>query len=143
MYEVTHHTLSAQNSDCQTEGSIVTGAPYFLVDESSSAPGVIGAATCTSVDGSSCRSSGTLAYFDTPRSDGWEGDLAVATSSGTECTLSYYQYRALLQPSGDNRLEIRTYEEQGASGPCTGDEAERRGATLPCRKYEVLVGRRL
>jgi hypothetical protein len=143
MYQVTHQTASLR--DCVNEGTAVMRTPYFHV-----LPGSKGyvAVRCTGADASTCAtdlnaaalSGDLIVVVDQAATDGWTGTLAYgAARSG--CMLSYSTSSARLV-DGELRIEDRSYVDTPAldASACTAAEAQKRGTSMPCDGFQVIVG---
>ena len=143
IYEVTHHTESILlDVDCVTEGNERTDPPYIQVRADTGIGGeAYGVHPCDTADEASCVDMESLGYLDTPEVDGWTGVIPYSRTVGDSCDLSYLHHRAIVADDRSLRLEGRRYGETVpvAEVSCSAEEAQRRGAAMPCESYEVIV----
>jgi hypothetical protein len=107
------------------------GSPYFAYF------------ACVDEAGSDCASIGGLFDgFYEPIDDGWQGRTSTASGNAADCALGYSLQTAIL---GGNQLvvESSSYADRLAVGSCTPEEAERRGAEMPCLQHERIQATKL
>jgi hypothetical protein len=107
------------------------GTPYFSMD------------MCTDAAATNCSGGGLFGYsFAEPIDDGWSG--VIYSASGTSsCAYVFAQHTATLEEL-KLVVDIEVHSEDVTDGsPCTAEEAERRGASMPCTKHERIDATRL
>lgn len=139
MYEV---TAEGESSPCGAD-TPVTGAPFlkFTRGEFFGAT-IYNYERCMDAAGVDCEGSGGLFEALTePIDNGWLGHLT--SSSGTEaggtCLLGVRETRATL--NGNHLVIERQANEEEipyVEATCTTDEADRRGAEMPCTEHHRL-----
>ena len=145
IYQTTVHTLNTMGCE---EGPPDGDNPYFQIKKQDLLGHIVyGFGTCTSADPGSCTDLGLFSIaFTLPGENGWTGATASASSDGSQmCSLGYSESSATLQAGGGVHVELRTYLQDVMLSPdaCTTDEAERRGTSLPCTRYEKIEGTRV
>jgi hypothetical protein len=109
------------------------GTPYFAY------------AACSDETATDCSSVGGLfeGFFE-PIDGGWLGNATYSSSSGLNCTLWLTEKTAILDGS---RLEIELHSYQALvelpNAECTPEEAETRGAEMPCAQHHLIEATRL
>lgn len=109
------------------------GTPYYAYAE------------CTDADAADCTAVGGLfeGFFE-PIEGGWLGNTTYSSTAGLNCTLWMIEKTAILDGS---RLAVEVHSYQGLvelpNEKCTPDEAERRGAELPCVQHHLIEATRL
>jgi hypothetical protein len=139
LYMTTSHEAAADS--CQGGTTPADSPAYFRIEERE----ILGAAyrtriDCADTEMSSCTGGSGILVEETD--DGYRGDAYISSGDPAACTLIYSSYDAAL--SGDQLIfENYNYSESGAIDPCTTDEAEARGADMPCSSYEIIAGVRV
>lgn len=143
VYEVDAVLASAPCGDDEP----VTGGPAYLKfsrGELFGAP-YYSYADCTDETASECASAGGLfeGFFE-PIDGGWLGHTTFASTTGLNCTLSMTDKTAILD-GARLTVEIHHYQTQIelANEDCTPDEADRRGAEMPCAQHHLVEATRL
>lgn len=135
MYMTTSHVTN--ETQCTGADTPVDGPAYFrITSQEFFGQTVYTRDDCDTADEASCVSGGGLVDSS--------GTGFVSTQSGdaTSCSLGYISFEASLD--GDElTFSTTTYADSGAIDPCTTDEAERRGDSMPCESYDVIVGTRV
>jgi hypothetical protein len=132
LYQVTHHTEN--QGTCDTEGVARSDPPFFRLNRRGNEYRYD---PCDSATDTTC-DFGSIWFQG--NGDRWTGEQPGTSQSGDLCTLSYYAWTLIHWPDRSVRIEIREYGGTGEPGKCTTDEARRRGTSLPCRRFEVIVG---
>jgi hypothetical protein len=102
---------------------------------------------CSDAAGSNCDSNssgGVFGGFSEPIDNGWKGAESAASFSDPTCYLNYYLRTAIL--TGKTMvIESTNYNDSPAldQAHCTADEAEQRGATMPCMMHERIEATKL
>jgi hypothetical protein len=134
-------TSDVSSSPCGAD-TPVTGAPAYLHFTKQT---VLGAtvwsyegcmdAAATMCDGST----GFFGGFTEPIASGWKGIESSDSFSGTDCYLGYAERTAILKTKM-LVIESNEYSDMPAfdQAHCTTDEAEKRGATMPCMMHEHI-----
>ncbi|MCC6996569.1 MAG: hypothetical protein IT370_18295 [Deltaproteobacteria bacterium] len=98
---------------------------------------------CTSQMVNSCTGGGLFAGAPLSESisDGWKGKISVSSGDSTSCSLQYGEATATLI-NGTLRYESKKFGVSAMSGisDCSTDEAEKRGKSMPCDGYGLIVG---
>ena len=134
-YMTTSHV--SNQTQCSGADTPIDAPPYFrITSQKFFGATVYTRDDCDSADQASCVSGGGLVDST--------GVGFVLTQSGdaSSCSLGYISYQAALD--GDElTFSTTTYADSGAIDPCTTDEAEKRGDSMPCQSYDILVGTRV
>jgi hypothetical protein len=93
---------------------------------------------CTDEGGAECTAtSGLFAGFFEPIDDGWRAIVTSSSGSSGRCALSYFEQTAILKNKIlviDGSAFRDTVDLPDAQ--CEPEEAERRGADMPCEEHE-------
>lgn len=100
---------------------------------------------CTDAAATTCDSNGgVFGGFSVPVDNGWKGEESSDSFSGTSCFLGYSVRTAIL--TGKMMvIDSNDYSDTPAldQAHCTTDEAEKRGATMPCMMHERIEATKL
>jgi len=144
-YQTTKHTLNEEG--CEAEGPDVDGMPYFeLVLEDLLGTSYLAFGSCDSADQSSCSSGGIFnSWLNIDGAILHEIQASSFSGETGPCNMSITQ--GVLSAVGDSvSMRKRTYREEDdtlTEEQCNLDEAEARGTSMPCTRYEIIEGTRL
>ena len=139
-------TADVSSSPCGTDAP-VTPSPAYLSFTKSDAFGatIWSYEICSDAAATSCDSnSGIFGGFSEPSDNGWKGVETGDSFSGTECYL-FYSHRTAILTGKMLVIDSNDYTDMPAldEAHCTTDEAEKRGATMPCMMHERIEATKL
>ena len=147
IYQITYQTSNPQGC---SEGPMMIQKPYFDVEKIDVHYGPVDmpfydVQLCDDTPvGPNCIVPLHGALLDTATAGGWSGMYADSMPSNGTCTLEYYTTKASVSDT-KLRLELTGYGDTVmlADSQCTIFEALNRGASMPCKSFDVVEGTRV
>jgi hypothetical protein len=131
---------------CGTDEPLATFSPFLkLAKDEFLGQSYFKYEGCTDEAGAECTTTGGLfAGFFEPIDDGWRAIVTSSSGASGRCALSYFEQTAILKhdtlvidgSAFRDEVDLPSVE-------CDPDEAERRGADMPCEEHERFESTRV